>query len=244
MKRFVCMLIVLVLFPFCALAVSENDYIGKWIFTEYLKDGTLHFRLLELRSDHSSVIVFGNADGDSTKVPGRSFLGTWSLTSKGVHVIVGVNTTKDLTYKDGFLFEKSSGMADVYSRITSYGDQAAVSDQDPPLESFNDPAFEKALPDGVLIPAGDYIVGVDIPAGDYRADVVSDVGGTITVYPSKRKAEENSLSYINEISLGNMWGTLVFRLTLENGNYVRLKHNSIKLYPYAGLLDLSIPKEK
>lgn len=103
--------------------------------------------------------------------------------------------------------------------------------------------FEKTLPDGVLMPAGDYIVGEDIPAGDYRADTVSDVGGIIQIYPSKAAYEKSSLSYDMEIYLGNMWGTLVFRLVLNNGNYVRLRSNSLKLYPYYGLEDLSIPKE-
>lgn len=102
--------------------------------------------------------------------------------------------------------------------------------------------FEQTLPDGVLMPAGNYIVGADIPAGDYRADTVSDTGGIITVYKTKEDAENRPLSYISEVSLGNMWGTLVFHLVLEEGNYVRLKYNSLKLYPYAGLVDMSIPK--
>ena len=103
--------------------------------------------------------------------------------------------------------------------------------------------FEKTLPDGILFPAGDYVVGADIPAGEYRADVVSDVGGVITIYPTKGDCEKNPLSYISETYLGNMWGTLVFRLVLENGNYVQLKYNSLKLYPYYGLEALSVPKE-
>jgi len=103
--------------------------------------------------------------------------------------------------------------------------------------------FDQSLPYGVLMPAGDYIIGVDIPAGDYRADTVSDVGGSISVYRSKEEAEKHAMSYISELYLGEMWGTLVFRLTLEEGYYVRLRSNSLKLYPYAGLVDLSIPKE-
>ena len=102
--------------------------------------------------------------------------------------------------------------------------------------------FEQALPDGILIPAGDYIVGVDIPAGEFRADAVSDVGGAVQVYKSKQDAEEHPLSYITEIYLGNMYGTLVFRLVLENGNYLRIKYNSLRLSTYYGLADLSNPK--
>ena len=103
--------------------------------------------------------------------------------------------------------------------------------------------FDASLPDGILVPAGTYIVGVDIPAGDYRADVVSDVGGGVTVYASKETAEAHPLSYLDEFLLGNMWGTLVFRLKIEDGNYLEIKSNSLRLYPYKGLLDLSVPKE-
>ena len=108
---------------------------------------------------------------------------------------------------------------------------------------INNILFERSLPDGILIPSGDYIVGADIPAGEYRADVVSDVGGRVAVYPSKEKAEKDSMSYLFEAYLGNMWGTLTFRLVLEDGNYLTIKYNSLKLYPYLGLVDLSIPKK-
>ena len=104
--------------------------------------------------------------------------------------------------------------------------------------------FEQSLPDGVLLPAGNYVVGIDLPAGDYRADVVSDTGGIINIYKTKEDYESHPLLSLNqEIALGNMWGTLVFRLTLEEGNYVILKYNSLKLYRYVGLVDMSTPKE-
>ena len=104
--------------------------------------------------------------------------------------------------------------------------------------------FEQSLPDGVLLPAGNYVVGIDLPAGDYRADVVSDTGGIINIYKTKEDYESHPLLSLNqEITLGNMWGTLVFRLTLEEGNYVILKYNSLKLYRYSGLVDMSTPKE-
>lgn len=108
---------------------------------------------------------------------------------------------------------------------------------------INNLLFEKSLPDGVLVPSGSYIVGVDIPAGDYRADTVSDVGGVVRVYESKEVSETSPLSYISERYLGKMWGTLVFRLTLEEGNFLYINSNSLKLYPYMGLLDMSVPKD-
>ena len=103
--------------------------------------------------------------------------------------------------------------------------------------------FEQALPDGLLVPAGDYIVGADIPAGEFRADVVSDVGGYVQVYKSKADMESSPLSYITEIYLGNMWGTLVFRLVLEEGNYLKIWGNSLRLSTYYGLADFDNPKK-
>ena len=103
--------------------------------------------------------------------------------------------------------------------------------------------FEQSLPSGVLLPAGGYIVGSDVPAGEYRADAVSDVGGRVAVYRSQFDAVNNPGSYISEYYLGNMYGTLVIRLVLEKGNYLTVKYNSLRLYPYYGLTDLSVPKE-
>lgn len=94
--------------------------------------------------------------------------------------------------------------------------------------------FDQSLSDGILIPAGEYIVGVDLPAGTYRADAVSDVGGVCAVYPS---VSDNSRT--TEIYMGNMYGTLTFRLILEDGNRLVIKYNSLKLYPYNGIMDFS-----
>ena len=105
----------------------------------------------------------------------------------------------------------------------------------------NDYLFEKTLPDGVLLPSGSYVVGVDIPAGEYRADVVSNVGGSVRIYETKADSKR-AYGYSSEILLGKMYGTLVFRLVLEEGNYIIVDYNSLKLYPYLGLIDMSIPK--
>ena len=94
--------------------------------------------------------------------------------------------------------------------------------------------FDSSLVDGVLIPAGEYIVGVDIPAGTYRADAVSDVGGVCAVY-----ASASDKTRLSEVYLGNMYGTLSFRLVLEDGNRLFIKYNSLKLFPYTGIMDFS-----
>ena len=96
--------------------------------------------------------------------------------------------------------------------------------------------FDSSLVDGVLIPPGDYIVGVDIPAGTYRASVLSDFGGVCAVYPS---ASDNHR--ILEVYLGDLYATHAFRLILEDGNRLYIKLNSLKLYPYTGIMDFSSP---
>ena len=98
--------------------------------------------------------------------------------------------------------------------------------------------FDESLVDGILIPAGEYVIGEDIPAGTYRADVVSDVGGLCAIYPS---VTNNGRSF--KFYLGNMYGTLTFRLELEEGSLLQIQYNSLMIYPYTGIMDFSSPKQ-
>ena len=101
--------------------------------------------------------------------------------------------------------------------------------------AIQDILFERTLEDGVLLPAGTYVVGADMPAGDFRADAVSDVGGAVTVY--KNVDAYNKSDDISRVFLGNMYGTLTFHLFLEVGNVVTIQYNSLRLYKYHGLMD-------
>lgn len=103
--------------------------------------------------------------------------------------------------------------------------------------------FEYQLDDGVLVPAGVYVVGADIPAGEYKADIVSDVGGCVRVYKTISDYEKGGFSYQSEIYLGNMWGTLAFRLKIEDGNVLYIYSNSLKLSRYHGLMDFQEEKK-
>lgn len=96
--------------------------------------------------------------------------------------------------------------------------------------------FPFALEEGVLIPAGEYIADVDIPAGTYRADAVSNVGGVCMVYNPFGEL-------ISEVYLGDMYGTYTFRLVLNSQDRVVIKYNSLKMYPYNGILDFPEVKE-
>lgn len=118
MRRFICLLFVCLLLPVVSFSDSSEDkYVGTWIHTEYLTTGTLQFIILDLQADHTAVAVFGKADGDDSKVPGRSFIGTWNLTLGGIHVVSGHNTSKDLVYSDGRLVESGFGWKWYYTRV-------------------------------------------------------------------------------------------------------------------------------
>lgn len=103
--------------------------------------------------------------------------------------------------------------------------------------------YEHQLDDGVLVPQGTYVVGADIPAGEYRADAVSDVGGSVTVYKNYDSYQKGGLNYLEEFMLGEMWGTLTFRLKIEEGNVLVIRSNSLRLYFYHGLMDFQEGKK-
>ena len=155
----------LLLLPFVSFADEDDErlFVGTWIHTEYLKDGTLQFIIIDLHDDHTAVTVFGKGDGDDSHVPGRSFIGTWSFKSDTVHVISGNNTSKDLILTDnGFVAEKFIGGGyTIYSPVLEYNkNDASVG-----------PVPLSMLETGVQIPTGTYIIGQDIPAGTYCFDM-------------------------------------------------------------------------
>jgi hypothetical protein len=104
--------------------------------------------------------------------------------------------------------------------------------------------YDHQLEEGVLVPAGDYVVGADIPAGDYKADAVSKVGGLVNVYKTVDDYEKGGFHYALEVTLGDMWGTYSFHLKLEEGNVLHIYANSLKLYRYHGLMDFQEGDQK
>ena len=214
MKRFFCLLFVFVLFPLFSFSESDEGlYIGTWIHTEYLTNGTLQFIIIDLKNDYSAVTVFGNADGDDMKVPGRSFIGTWSPTKKGIHVVSGSNTSKDLFLTDdGRIAETNYGITVVYYRIKK--------------PELNDASFGPVslsmLETGVQIPTGTYIIGEDIPAGTYRFDM-NKSASSVEYYDNKKDLFPSSDFNLNTRS------ETYARLSMEEGGKLIIKNSSIIL---------------
>lgn len=215
MKRFLCFMALFSLLFASALCDSDKSlYVGQWIHTEYTIDGTLTFILIDLQEDGSAITVFGKADGDDSKVPGRSFLGSWVQTRDGITVISGHNTSKKLFLTDNdFLAESFYGSSySLYSRISPYETNDAA----------KGPVSLSMLETGVQIPTGTYYIGEDIPAGTYRFDM-NKTSSTVEYYETSK-----SLFPSSDFSLDTRNKTYA-RLRLEEGGKLVIKNSSIIL---------------
>lgn len=214
MKRFLCFLVLFSLLYASALCDSDKGlYLGQWIHTEYNANGTLTFILIDLQEDGSAITVFGKADGDDSKVPGRSFLGSWVQTRDGITVISGHNTSKKLFLTDNdFLAEKLYGSHSLYSRIIPYETNDAT----------DGPVSLSMLETGVQIPTGTYYIGEDIPAGTYRFDM-NKTSAAVEYYETSNKILPSS-----DFTLDTRNKTYA-RLRLEEGGKLVIKNSSIIL---------------
>ena len=216
MKKLLCLFLALFFLPVYSFADSDDEglFVGTWIHTEYLNDGTLQFIIIDLHDDHSCVSIFGKGTGDDEKVPGRSFIGTWSFKSDTAHVISGHNTSKDLILTDnGFVAEKMLGGGYiVYSPIKKYDKNDAT----------NGPVPLSMLETGVQIPTGTYIIGQDIPAGVYRFDM-NKAASSVKYYDSQTDVFPDSSFSLNTRS------TTYSRLSLADGGKLIIENASIIL---------------
>lgn len=227
MKKLITLILILSLaVPAAALASNESDYVGKWIYTEYKTDGTLTFILIDIQPDHTAISVFGHADGDRSKVPGRSFIGSWQMTSTGIHVVSGYNTEKDLyIYENDYLKEKVPGLCYIYSKINEYGDDVNSSEQ------FDSTLLPEITGDGLRVPPGEYTVGLDIPAGVYRIEITDGIG----YYDLYEKRDGKLIS--NGLTGDAYDVTEIGKLSLNDGNILLLVNSTFNFYPYTGLFN-------
>jgi len=94
--------------------------------------------------------------------------------------------------------------------------------------------FNEKLINGVDVPAGEYTVGTDLPEGTYRMVIVfPSAGGHMSVFKS-----EEQKSAIDESFLGEYWGvTEIGKITLVDGNILRISGNTLRLFAYTGLFN-------
>ena len=215
MKK-LCVSLLLLWFLFSCSALASDDeslYVGTWINCYYDENGDLGFILFDLQPDHTAISVFGTAELEDEELSGRSLKATWSETSKGVHIVSGHNTSKDVFLTDnGYLAEDFFGSYIVYSRIPNYDTN----------DASLGPVSLSMLETGVQIPAGTYIVGEDIPAGTYRFDM-NKAMSVVEYYDNS-----SSLFPSTDFTLSTR-STVYAMLKLEDGGMLKIKNSSIIL---------------
>ena len=89
--------------------------------------------------------------------------------------------------------------------------------------------FDQQLVDGVRVPQGTYIIGEDIPAGTYRIEITDGTG-----YYDVRDVPDGHL--IHSGLTGKSYNvTEIGKITLEEGNELKLVNSTFIFYPYTGL---------
>lgn len=79
-------------------------------------------------------------------------------------------------------------------------------------------------PEGTVIPAGTYEIGVDIPAGKYTAHLMDGISN-IRVYPDFESCSQKDWTKRDDYSLAH--GNRECQLSLQEGSYLVIERNSI-----------------
>lgn len=84
-------------------------------------------------------------------------------------------------------------------------------------------------PEGTMIPAGTYEIGVDIPAGKYTAQLLKGISN-VYVYPDEGSCTQADWTKREDYLLAH--GNRVCVLSLQEGSYLVIKRNSIIMNKY------------
>lgn len=76
----------------------------------------------------------------------------------------------------------------------------------------------------VVVPPGEYIVGIDIPAGSYTVTLEGNLSD-IEVYSDGKRIHDHCLTDADRIG----------KLPLQDGQVVRIKYGNLLFTPYKGL---------
>lgn len=92
MKRFFCIVLVLVLLPLFALADPEIDFFSGYAHMELFKDGAPVMYMIYFNEDHTCYFVVQSFHPDGPGI-GRAHVGAWEYTSDGdIYAETGDNT--------------------------------------------------------------------------------------------------------------------------------------------------------
>ena len=120
MKRLLSVLLVLaLLIPLSAFAVSDSDVVGCWANYSVSKDGTPTMTMLYLAEDYTCYYIIQDFHHDEAGL-GRVYVGTWNIQSDGtIYAKTGNNTETVLTLYSEYVALNKKTM-DVFVNITSF----------------------------------------------------------------------------------------------------------------------------
>lgn len=107
MKRFICLLLVLLLFPLVSFADDLSAVVGVWLASELLTTGCPSMSYLYLAENHKSYFVIQSFKEDGPGL-GRQFVGTWYISDDGTVVVqTGNNTQTILTLAGDYSLDQN-----------------------------------------------------------------------------------------------------------------------------------------
>ena len=85
----------------------------------------------------------------------------------------------------------------------------------------------------VTVPVGTYIIGQDIPAGDYTVLYTGEVHSALYIFSNTQALEEDN--YIDSAILSDAWGLSIGKLSLKDGQAIKISGSPLVFTPYKGL---------
>ena len=215
MKKLFCVLLILALcyVPFQGLAHDESYFYGTWAEFHDTKDGGASLDIFKLTPDHKVFFLTQSFNSDEPRY-GRSYVGSWSVSSDTITIKIGENLTiKGYILGNGFFAEKVYGGYILYGKLPEYAENDAT---------YGPVSLDMLSSVGVVVPAGRYTVGEDIPAGNYRFEM-ENAQAYIYIYKSA-----DSSYYSQSFNIDG--ATPIFaKQTLAEGNILEIKGRAVRI---------------
>lgn len=244
MKKLITIIITLTFVCTCAAVAENNDasfFYGTWITVYTQPAGSYTLTALHLLDDGTAYFtrqIFKEGQPAESSQEVR----TWTVTDGGIAVIDqdGKKTQYSVLSND-FIGNKKGFVIYGYTRFNEKNPMNSGSDYqamtDAQLAEMNlaiqNELFARHIAnDGVTVPPGQYVVGVDLPAGRYRfvspeqSEFVS-----IEVY----RVDEDAVVIASYYSIGSLRDAAEAVVTLYDGDSLIVDDSNVIIKPYTGL---------
>ena len=122
MKKLLSVILLVVLLFTTAFAIGTvptvEELARDWISITQLDDGGFRMEFFSIKADGTLAYMNRTIYGDGSDSWGREFFGSWTLTSKGAHLVYGNNADAYVTMQKGWMIlEIAPGAYVIYSPI-------------------------------------------------------------------------------------------------------------------------------